>query len=58
MFATGSDHAGFTPDEARAAIAHTPDERLEIGSAAAYLIPLEQPAQTTQLIIDFWPTAR
>jgi pimeloyl-ACP methyl ester carboxylesterase len=58
MFATGSHHAGFTPDEARAAIAQVQRGRLEIVSDAAYLIPLEQPAQATQMIIDFWRTAR
>lgn len=54
LFVTGSDHAGFTPDEARAAITHVRDGRVEVISDAAYLIPLEQPARTTELILDFW----
>jgi pimeloyl-ACP methyl ester carboxylesterase len=54
MFVTGSDHAGFTPDEAHAAIAKVPGGRLEVVADAAYLIPLEQPARTADLILDFW----
>ena len=54
MFVTGSDHAGFTPDEAHAAIAKVPGGRVEVVADAAYLIPLEQPVRTTELILNFW----
>jgi len=54
LFITGSDHAGFTADEARAAIAQVRGGRVEVIADAAYLIPLEQPARTTDLILDFW----
>ena len=54
LFVTGSDHAGFTPDEARAAIAQVRGGRVEVIADAAYLIPLEQPVRTTDLILDFW----
>ena len=54
LFVTGSDHAGFTPDEARAAIAQVPGGRVAIIPDAAYLIPLEQPDRSTELIQDFW----
>jgi pimeloyl-ACP methyl ester carboxylesterase len=55
LFVTGSDHSGFTPDEARAAIAHVRGGRVEVVPDAAYLIPLEQPARTSELIREFWP---
>lgn len=54
LFVTGSDHAGFTPDEARAAIAQVRGGRVEVIADAAYLIPLEQPGRTSDLILDFW----
>ena len=54
MFVTGSDHAGFTPDEAHAAIAKVPGGRVEVVADAAYLIPLEQPVRTADLILNFW----
>lgn len=54
LFVTGSDHAGFTPEEARGAIAHVPGGRVEVVPDAAYLIPLEQPGRTTELILDLW----
>lgn len=54
LFVTGSDHAGFTPDEARTAVAHVRRGQVEVISDAAYLIPLEQPARTCELIVDFW----
>jgi pimeloyl-ACP methyl ester carboxylesterase len=54
LFVTGSDHTDWTLEQAQAAsrlVAH--------GSAAvipdtAYLIPLEAPDQTVQLISAFW----
>ncbi|GAA1974257.1 alpha/beta hydrolase [Microbacterium pumilum] len=54
LFVTGSDHAGFTPDEARAAISQVRDGRVEVVADAAYLIPLEQPGRTVELVEDFW----
>lgn len=54
LFVTGSDHSGFTPDEARAAIAQVRGGRVEVVSDAAYLIPLEQPDRTTEIIQEFW----
>jgi pimeloyl-ACP methyl ester carboxylesterase len=54
LFITGSDHSGFTPDEARAAIAQVPGGRVEILPDAAYLIPLEQPVRTAELVLEFW----
>jgi pimeloyl-ACP methyl ester carboxylesterase len=54
LFVTGADHSGFTPDEARAAIAHVPGGRAEVVPDAAYLIPLEQPLTTVRLILEFW----
>lgn len=57
LFVTGSDHAGFTPEEAYAAVSRVPGARVEIIADAAYLIPLEQPERTTDLLLDFWQSA-
>ena len=54
LFATGADDEGFTPDQARAAIAHVPRGEVAIIPDAAYLPPLEQPAETARLVRDFW----
>jgi pimeloyl-ACP methyl ester carboxylesterase len=45
LFVTGVDHAGFTPEQARAAIAQVPGGRIAIVPDAAYLAPLEQPGR-------------
>lgn len=58
MFITGSDDVGFTPDEARAAIALVPDGRLGIVPDAAYLPPLERPAEVLRLVLGFWADMR
>lgn len=54
LFVTGTAHSGFTPDEARAAIAQVPEGTMAVVPDAAYLIPLEQPDRSTELIIGFW----
>lgn len=54
LFITGADHSGFTPDEARAAISQVPRGAMAVVPDAAYLIPLEQPARSAELIRGFW----
>jgi len=54
MFITGSDDPGFTPDQARAAIALVPNGRVAIVPDAAYLPPLERPAEVLRLVLGFW----
>ena len=54
VFVTGSDHVEWTPDRAAAS-----SRLLAIGSVAvvpdaAYLIPLEAPAATIQIVRDHW----
>ena len=54
LFVTGANHAGFTPDQARAAIALVPGGKLAIVADAAYLAPLEQPCETARVMQEFW----
>ena len=54
LFVTGADHTGFTPDQARAAIALVPGGQLAIVPDAAYLGPLEQPEATARVVRRFW----
>lgn len=54
LFVTGANHAGFTPDQARAAIALVPGGKLAIVADAAYLAPLEQPCETARVVQEFW----
>jgi pimeloyl-ACP methyl ester carboxylesterase len=59
MFVTGGDHCGWTPEQAQAASRMLNDGAAEVIPNAAYLIPLEAPDRTVQLISDFgWPTHR
>ena len=53
LFVTGANHAGFTPDQARAAIALVPGGKLAIVADAAYLAPLEQPSETARVVQEF-----
>jgi pimeloyl-ACP methyl ester carboxylesterase len=56
LIVTGADHHGFTPEQARAAVALPRHARLAIVPDAAYLVPLEAPDATADLINDFWAT--
>ena len=58
LFVTGSDHTGWTPEQAHAASGLLADGAAEIIPNAAYLIPLEAPDRTVQLISDFWAAHR
>jgi pimeloyl-ACP methyl ester carboxylesterase len=58
LFVTGSDHTGWTPEQARAASRMLADGATEVIPNVAYLIPLEAPDRTVQLISDFWSAHR
>lgn len=58
LFVTGDDHGGFTPEQARTAIALIPGGRLATVPAAAYLAPLEQPGETARIVRAFWAATR
>ncbi len=57
LFVTGSDHKGWTPEQARAASLLLPDGSCAVVDGAAYLVPLEAPAETTDLVRRFWAAA-
>jgi pimeloyl-ACP methyl ester carboxylesterase len=54
LFVTGSDHTGWTPDQAQAASRLLADGATEVIPNVAYLIPLEAPTRTVQLVRDLW----
>lgn len=54
LFVTGSDHTGWTPEQARAAGRLLADGATEVIPNAAYLIPLEAPDRTVQLVRNLW----
>jgi pimeloyl-ACP methyl ester carboxylesterase len=58
LFVTGRDHTGWTPEQAQAASRLLDDGATEVIPNAAYLIPLEAPDRTVQLISDFWSAHR
>lgn len=56
LFVTGADHTGFTPVQAREAVALVPGGQLATVTDAAYLAPLEQPEETARIVRTFWAT--
>jgi pimeloyl-ACP methyl ester carboxylesterase len=58
LFVTGSDHTGWTPEQAQAAGRLLADGATEVIPNVAYLIPLEAPDRTVRLISDFWASHR
>jgi hypothetical protein len=52
LFVTGSDHAGWTPEQAERANARRC--ATEVIPNAAYLIPFEATDRTIKLVRDFW----
>ncbi|HEX6888442.1 MAG TPA: alpha/beta hydrolase [Candidatus Nanopelagicales bacterium] len=54
MLVTGAEHHGYLPEQARAAAGLLRRGRVEVVPDAAYLIPLEAPAQAAALVLDFW----
>jgi pimeloyl-ACP methyl ester carboxylesterase len=54
LFVTGGDHTDWTPEQARAAGGLLADGATEVIPNVAYLIPLEAPDRTVQLVRDLW----
>lgn len=54
LLVTGSDHAGFTPAQAQSAARLIPNARAVVVADAAYLVPLEAPEHSADLIRTFW----
>lgn len=54
LIVTGTDHEGFTPEQGEAAALLAPNASAAIVPGAAYLIPLEAPDASIQLVHQFW----
>ena len=54
LFVTGSDHKGWTPQQAVAASKMLPRGSAAVVADAAYLVPFENPTSTIQLVRQFW----
>ncbi|WP_341994973.1 alpha/beta hydrolase [Microbacterium sp. LWH7-1.2] len=57
LVVTGADHHGFTPDQARAAVARLARGELAVVPDSAYLTPLEAPAASADLVLALWARA-
>lgn len=58
LFMTGTEHADWTPDQARAASRLLPDGSVEVLEGTAYLSPLEAPEEFARLVRDYWADPR
>jgi pimeloyl-ACP methyl ester carboxylesterase len=56
LFITGTDHSGWTPDQATAAAELLSDGSVAVVPDTAYLTPLEAPGETVRLLRQFWAT--
>jgi len=54
LFVTGSDHKGWTPTQVVAASKVLPYGSAAVVADASYLVPIENPAATIQLVRQFW----
>lgn len=54
LFMTGSEHPDWTPEQMRAAAALLPNGSTQVLEGAAYLVPLEVPADFSRLTREFW----
>ena len=54
LFITGSEHTGWTPEQAGAASRLLADGTSMVVADAAYLVPLEAAAETATVISEFW----
>jgi pimeloyl-ACP methyl ester carboxylesterase len=57
LFVTGTDHDGFTPEQAHAAVVRLARGQLAIVPDTAYLTPLEAPAASAELVLALWARA-
>ncbi len=56
LFLTGTEHADWTPDQARAASQLLPDGSVGVLEGSAYLSPLEAPEEFSRLVREYWAT--
>lgn len=54
LLLTGSAHPDWSPEQAQAAAARLPQGSSAVVDDAAYLLPLEAPAEFTRLVRQFW----
>lgn len=54
LFITGADHTGWTPRQAAATARLLPQGSSAVVAGAAYLAPLEVPAEIVRLVRQFW----
>ena len=54
LIATGGEHSGFTPEQAREAVEALADGQLAVLPDTAYLAPLEAPAAAADLVLALW----
>jgi pimeloyl-ACP methyl ester carboxylesterase len=54
LFVTGTDHSGWTPEQAEAKRRLLADGSLAVVPDTAYLTPLEAPAETVRIIRGHW----
>lgn len=54
LFVTGSEHPDWSPAQARAAAALLPQGAAAVAQGAAYLVPLETPAEFVRMVEEFW----
>ena len=58
VFITGSDHSGWTPDQAEATSRMLASGSLAVIPETAYLTPLEAPTETVRIVREHWRTSR
>lgn len=56
LFITGSAHPDWTPEQMQTAAAQLPHGSTQVVDGAAYLIPLETPAEFSRCVQQFWAT--
>jgi pimeloyl-ACP methyl ester carboxylesterase len=54
LFITGTDHSGWTPEQATTVADLLPDGSVAVVPDTAYLTPLEAPTETVRLLRQFW----
>ena len=54
LILTGSDHPGWTPEQAESAAARMPHGSSGVVADAAYLLPLEAPSAFSDWVRRFW----
>ena len=54
LFVTGTDHQGWSPQQAEVASRLLADGSSAVVEGSSYLVPLEDPAATVRLVRQFW----